>query len=108
MTNDSWQGTSLRIYPMNKSKIQNRMTNIKTAISLPESLFKEAEVVANQMKVSRSKLMSMALEEFIQRYQNQNLLIEINAAYADFPNESEKAVQDGMRSKYRQVVENEW
>lgn len=83
------------------------MGNIKTAISLPESLFEEAEVVANEMKVSRSKLMAIALEEFVRRYQNQQLLAEINDAYAD-PNEEEQAIHSSIRRHHRRIVEGEW
>ena len=75
------------------------MTNVKTAISLPESLFEQAEVVACQMKVSRSRLMALALEVFIRRHQNRQLLEKINAAYEDDPDEEE---QDLHRRLHRQ------
>ena len=84
------------------------MTNIKTAISLPEALFEEALAVASEMKVSRSKLMAIALEEFLKRHQNKQLLEKINAAYADFPNEEEEALHKSMHHQHRQIVEGEW
>ena len=39
------------------------MACVKTAISIQESLFKEAEELARKLQVSRSKLVSLALEE---------------------------------------------
>lgn len=84
------------------------MANIKTAISLPEALFEEAVGVASEMKVSRSKLMAIALEEFLKRHQNKQLLDKINIAYADFPNEEEQALHKSMHHQHRQIVEGEW
>ncbi len=43
------------------------MASIKTAISLPESLFEQAEAIAREMKISRSAVVAIALEEFIRR-----------------------------------------
>ena len=59
------------------------MQSIKTAISIQKSLFEEAESLAYKMKVSRSRLFALALEEYIHRQQSRELLAQINAAYAD-------------------------
>jgi metal-responsive CopG/Arc/MetJ family transcriptional regulator len=56
------------------------MATVKTAISLEDSLFKEVEALAKKMKVSRSRLFALALEEFLRRHQNQQLLEQLNAA----------------------------
>ena len=41
------------------------MENIKTAISIEKSLFTQANALARKMKVSRSRLFVLALEDFI-------------------------------------------
>ena len=56
------------------------MTTVKTAISLPASLFEQAETLAGEMQISQSFLIEIALEEFIRRRENQQLLEKINAA----------------------------
>jgi metal-responsive CopG/Arc/MetJ family transcriptional regulator len=84
------------------------MTNIKTAISLPESLFEQAEALSSELKVSRSRLMAIALEEFIRRHQNQQLLEKINSAYADFPDEEEQTIHAQLRHQHRKIAEEEW
>ena len=84
------------------------MANVKTAISLPESLFEQAETLAVQMKLSRSRLMALALEEFIHRHQNRQLLDNINAAYSDAPTQEEQAILNRMRQPHRQIIEGEW
>ncbi|MFB2919248.1 MULTISPECIES: hypothetical protein [Aerosakkonema] len=84
------------------------MSNVKTAISLPESLFEEAEAIAEELKVSRSRLIALALEEFICRHQNRQLLAKINAAYDDSPDEEEEALLRSMTRYHRRMVEGEW
>jgi len=85
------------------------MSNVKTAISLEEDLFQQAEAIARKMNVSRSRLFALALEEFIRQYQNQQLLEQINAAYADDESDAEgQAAQRAMRRHQRRLVEGEW
>ncbi|WP_293064467.1 MULTISPECIES: CopG family transcriptional regulator [unclassified Moorena] len=46
---------------------------MKTAISLPDSVFEEAEALAQQMGLSRSELYLKALKAYLKRYnRNQN------------------------------------
>jgi len=84
------------------------MSNIKTAISLQKSLFEQVDLMAREMKVSRSHLFVIALEDYIRRYQNQVLLEKINQAYQDAPDKTEKVHLRGMKKQQRKVVEGEW
>jgi len=84
------------------------MENIKTAISIRKSLFEQAETLAHKMKVSRSRLFVIALEDFIREQENRELLEKINAVYADEPDESEKVLRRKMRQSYRRLVEGQW
>ena len=52
----------------------------KGYISLPASLFEQAETLAGEMQISQSFLIEIALEELIRRRENQQLLEKINAA----------------------------
>jgi metal-responsive CopG/Arc/MetJ family transcriptional regulator len=84
------------------------MSNVKTAISLQKSLFDQLETLARQMKVSRSRLLALALEEFIRRRENQKLLDQINEAYEDAPDTKEKTYILKMRRLHRELVEGDW
>jgi len=84
------------------------MANIKTAISLQKSLFEQVDLMAREMKVSRSRLFVMALEEYIRRYQNQVLLEKINQTNQNAPDKIEKARLRGMKKQQRKAVEGEW
>ncbi len=84
------------------------MPNVKTAISIQKSLFEQAEQVARKMKVSRSRLFALALEDYLRREQNRELLAEINAAYADEPDSAEQTLRRKARGTHRRIVRGEW
>ncbi|MBM3236286.1 hypothetical protein FJZ31_08315 [Candidatus Poribacteria bacterium] len=83
------------------------MASVKTAISIEESLFKEADELATEMNTSRSKLFAIAIAEFIHRQKNQKLLEKINTVYDDMPDALEKEQQQAMKVKQRQLLEEE-
>lgn len=60
---------------------------MKTAISLPNDLFEEAEAAAKEMGLSRSKLMQAALEEFLSRRRAEDVTRRLNKSYAEHPAE---------------------
>ena len=84
------------------------MTTVKTAISLPASLFEQAETLAGKMQISQSFLLEIALEEFIRRRENQQLLEKINAACEAPLSEEEQVLLRKMSRSHRRLVEGEW
>lgn len=85
------------------------MANIKTAVSLQESLFEQVEAIARDMKVSRSRLFALALENFVRDYEDRQLFEKINQAYGDTPpDETERKRLNQMRRQQRRIVEGEW
>lgn len=86
----------------------NKTPNVKTSISIQQSLFEQAEALAKEMHISRSRLFMLALEDFVHRYQSRQLLERINAAYDDVPTSSEKKLQKHMRKLHKKMIEGEW
>lgn len=84
------------------------MANIKTAISIPESLFEQVDMLAQHAQISRSRLFVLAVEEFIRRHENQELLEAINRAYDDLSSPEEQAYRQRMRQKHREMVKGRW
>jgi metal-responsive CopG/Arc/MetJ family transcriptional regulator len=70
---------------------------VKTAISLDESLFREAEDWAEKLGLSRSQLYARAVEEYVRRHENEELLRRLNEAHADgLGEEDEEALMHGQ------------
>lgn len=84
------------------------MQAVKTAISIEKTLFDKADAYARTMKVSRSKLFVIALQDFFEHQKNKELLAQINAAYADEPDATEQALRHKSRRQHRRIVEGEW
>ncbi|MDI6753371.1 MAG: hypothetical protein QME78_03140 [Thermodesulfobacteriota bacterium] len=84
------------------------METIKTAISIQKSLFEKAEDLAKKMKVPRSRIYALALQDYLHRRENKNLLAQINAAHADEPEASEKNFRQKSKRTHRRLVEGEW
>lgn len=55
---------------------------MKTAISLPDSVFTEAEALARQLGISRSELYTQALITYLQQYKRHQTLEELNRVYS--------------------------
>ena len=83
-------------------------TTIKTAISIQKSLFEQAESLAQELNVSRSQLFGLAIETFVKNHQNQILLEEINKAYSDEQDTSDKVRLSKMRKHHRKIVMDKW
>ena len=83
------------------------MATVKTAISLQEYLFEQAEAIAAEMKISRSRLIAIALEEYIRRHQNRILLEKINAAYGDISDTETLASRSTILENHKSIIEDE-
>jgi len=84
------------------------MQAVKTAISIEKNLFDQVEKIARTMKVSRSRLFVIALQDFIEHQKNRELLAQINAAYADEPDATEQALRRKARRQHLSIVKGEW
>ena len=81
------------------------MATIRTEIQ--DLLYEQASVLAAQMQISPNELVSLALEDYIRRNRNQNLLQHINEAYADGLDDSEQAMLERMRRHQRQLADRD-
>lgn len=82
------------------------MPNIKTAISIEQPIFEEMDSLAKKLKISRSRLFSIAAQEFIERHRNLEFLESLNQAYEDAPKTDPAVTQ--MRSRHYTLVKNQW
>jgi len=83
------------------------MGNVKTAISLEQELFEQGEAAARDLKLSRSGLYALALEEFLKRRENKRLAEQLDEAYTDSVDQEDI---DFLRAAAQRLVErgDEW
>lgn len=54
---------------------------MKTAISIPDSVYSAAEQLASRLGESRSELYSKAVSDYVKRHQNLKVTESLNAVY---------------------------
>lgn len=84
------------------------MTIVKTAISIQKNLFQKADEIAKELKISRSRLFVLAVEEFIRRYQNKLLLEEINRSNPELDEAEIEQMRRTQRKAIKSMAGNEW
>ena len=72
------------------------MTHVKTAISMRKDLFQQANTLARKMKISRSRLIETAFEEFARRKKTQEIVDSLNEFYATGPDPEEEKIRQAM------------
>lgn len=76
-------------------------------VKVTKSLAKKVETTAKQMRVSTDKLVSIALEDFLKRKENNELLEALNEAYKDEPTAEEREEIRQLSSKSFEALD-EW
>ena len=84
------------------------MPTVKTAISLASGTFARVDALAREMKVPRSRIFALAVEEFLDRHDARSLMAAIDRAYEGPPDAAEKRWRTAMRGKHRRLVQGEW
>jgi metal-responsive CopG/Arc/MetJ family transcriptional regulator len=78
---------------------------MKTAISLPDELFKAAESLAGRLGISRSRLYATALEDYIMRHQARRVSERLDTVYATESSTLDPALSAAQK---RTLKDSEW
>ena len=78
---------------------------MKTAISLPDELFDEADEVAARIGMSRSQLYATALAEYLAKMRTGTVTARLNAVHTPTPRGNDDALRAAARRTVRRA---EW
>jgi len=81
--------------------------HVKTAISMEAPLFEEIDQLARKKHVSRSKVLSMAAAEYVERERNREEFARLNEVYAGGPEEEDRVLLRFARRQMKQILEAE-
>lgn len=73
---------------------------MKTAISIPDDLFRTVQVAATELNLSRSRVFADAVREYIERLSNKKIVNTLNEVYADAETESEAFLRRQRKRYY--------
>jgi len=83
------------------------MAGVRTAISIEQDLFTAVNKMARNMKISRSRLISDAVKDYLKKQENKRLLAQLNDVYADDTSEEENLISKSMGKKQRKIIQSE-
>ena len=72
---------------------------MKIAVSLDDQLMVDADRVAREMDVSRSRLFSLALESYLENFKRERILEQLNQVYTNETEPEQKSVIRQMKEK---------
>jgi metal-responsive CopG/Arc/MetJ family transcriptional regulator len=77
---------------------------MKTAISIPDDLFEELDKVRKEYRASRSHIITLAIEEYLDRMKSRKLLEDLNASFVSDSPEEREVKKGGKRQYVRKVL----
>ena len=78
---------------------------MKTAISVPDDLFQDAEEFARRRRLSRSALYTAALRAFVGKHRPSDITRALNEVYANHASDLDESMK-GMQSQ--SLAEEKW
>ncbi|EIE03482.1 MULTISPECIES: CopG family transcriptional regulator [Leptospira] len=80
---------------------------MKTAVSIPDDLFKTAEKTAKRLGIPRSQLFAKALEEFIQLHSKESVTERLNKIYTNRKDSSKDSINNLSVESLRKSLKND-
>ncbi len=77
---------------------------MKTAISIPDAVFKTAENLAKRLGLSRSELYVRAISSYVETHRNQKVTDLLNEVYSDVKNQG---LEKGFKSAQMKSIGKE-
>jgi metal-responsive CopG/Arc/MetJ family transcriptional regulator len=78
---------------------------MKTAVSMPDDLFRRAEATARRLRVSRSELYAKALAEFLKRQDGNTITERLNDVYSRHPAKMDSGLH---RAQLKSLEKEDW
>ena len=78
---------------------------MKTAVSLPERLYKDAEKAAKSLGIPRSQLFAKALEEYISHHKRDRVTEKLNEIYKNSTIETN--IEEASLESIRELTKND-
>lgn len=81
------------------------LARMKTAVSIPDSLFAAAEAAAKELRMSRSQLYATALAEYLETHQAEAVTEALDRVYEEDPPGLDPTL---AKIQYRSLPRDDW
>jgi metal-responsive CopG/Arc/MetJ family transcriptional regulator len=79
--------------------------SMKTAISIPDKVFRSADALAKRLGISRSELYTTAVTDFLSRHQSRQVTARLDAVYGE---EDSSLSPSLVRIQAKSLSHEEW
>jgi predicted transcriptional regulator len=83
------------------------MPSVKTAISMPESTFREADRLAKRMRIPRSRFFAQAVEAYVRRWKDRQIMQRLNEVHKGPPDAEDKAFLEASHRLLAKLTERD-
>ncbi len=80
---------------------------MKTAISLPDNLFEKVVQLAEELHLSRSRIFTDAVRDYIDRQRNQKILHALDRVYSEVETKQETKLREQSKKHYARRLKTE-
>jgi metal-responsive CopG/Arc/MetJ family transcriptional regulator len=81
---------------------------MKTAISINDELLNETDRVARELRVMRSRLVSIALQSWLRERRQDEMIEQLNRVYSEKPAPGDARTLKNMKRKFRATIKDRW
>jgi hypothetical protein len=78
---------------------------MKTAVSIPDAVYRAGELLAKRLKLPRSRLYALALADYVERHADDDITQRLNTSLSAHPAGSDPFVREAA---VRMAQRNEW
>ncbi|MBI4715073.1 MAG: ribbon-helix-helix protein, CopG family [Nitrospirae bacterium] len=80
---------------------------MKTAISIPDDLYEMVEELSEKLHLSRSRIFSEAVRDYLAKRRNEEILRQINVVYSEAETEEDKTIRKHAKKRYTRTLKAE-
>ncbi len=80
---------------------------MKTAISIPDDIFKDIDKLSRELHCPRSQILTNAAREYIERLKNKKIFEALNKAYSEKETEQEAELRRKGKKHYAKLLRGE-
>ncbi|MXY94303.1 MAG: ribbon-helix-helix protein, CopG family [Caldilineaceae bacterium SB0670_bin_27] len=80
---------------------------VRIEITLSSTLIEKVESLARELEMSRNELLSIAVQEFIERRETRRMMEALNEVHGDPPDEEELAILRQMLELHRKTLRDD-
>jgi len=81
--------------------------SMKTAISIPDDLFKAVKEMSKKLSISRSQLFARAARDYIAKQKNKELFETLNEVYSEVDTKQEVEIRKQSKKHYAKLLKTE-